>query len=399
MNSMFETHCRELFRLANDFRALTDSRIGDCGDGVLSVCADSATDADFDELCGQLRADGGVLLDRTSAGNRFFAAEQGEGYCCVSFFPARAQLRMTVNACGAFLPARLGDPIPLSDAPSLTQVCPDDTAGNFGMCYVFSLGAGHFLIYDGNGDCGEDHTRLYNCLMQQTPAGQKPVVDAWIVTHPHWDHVAGMAKFAGSYADAVDVRTLLCNLPAVNGRFSPRDLGNLAAARQEWLTKFRAAFPGAACYRLHTGQRFAVGEAEVEVLYTHEDLAPWRLLTANDASVVTRVTLAGRTFLFPADLSCAGACGWLRDVWGHALKSDFYQAAHHGWDTEALLFYSLVDAETVLWPLRKRDWEKIQKYPATQQMVGEMARGERTFLISREENITVGLDGPGKETR
>lgn len=398
MNPTIESLYRELSRLADECQKLKNESIYDCGDDVLSTCFADAAEADFDGLCGKLQKEGTVLLDRTAAGNRFFAAAQGEGYCHVSFFPARGQLRIAATAFGTYLPAKLGDVPQNADERSVTQVCPDDTAGNFGMCYVFSLGAGHFLIYDGNGDLGEDHTRLYDTLLRATPAGQKPVVDAWIVTHPHWDHVSGMAKFAGAYAGAVEVRNVLCNLPALNERFGLRDIGNLASTRVDWLPKFLTAFPEARQWKLHTGQCVSVGDATVEVLYTHEDLSPWSSLPANDSSTVTAVTLAGKRFLLPADVSCAGACGWLRDVWGEALRSDFYQVAHHGWDTEALLFYDLVDAKTVLWPLRLRDWERIQKFPATRRMVREMQDGTREFLIAREECITVGLGSPGKET-
>ena len=77
--------------------------------------------------------------------------------------------------------------------------------------------------------------------------------------------------------------------------------------------------------------------------------------------------------------------------YGDYLKSDWYQAAHHGWDTEALAFYPFVNAPDVLWPLRKRDWERIQSFPATQVMVQEMTAQKRRFHIAWEDDISVEL--------
>ncbi len=398
MNRIINDLLSDLFRIAENLGDLNKGLVADCGDGVLSAPIADATARDFEELCTELGKGGAILLDRTSAENRFFAVSAGKGYIHAAFYPARGQMRITYTEAGDYVPETLAEVPQNTDERSVTQVCPDDTAANFGMCYVFALGAGHFLVYDGNGDRGEDHTRLYDALIAHTPAGQKPVVDAWIATHPHWDHISNMAKFADTYADAVEVRNVLCNLPALNDRYFYREMGDLSNSRLYWIPKFMAAFPQAKRWKLHAGQCFTVGDAKVEVLYTHEECSPWNPLRANDCSTVTTVTLAGKRFLLPADLSGEEPCGWLRDVWGNALKSDFYQAAHHGWDTEAMLFYPLVQPDTVLWPLRLRDWDRIQKYPATQCMVKEMQEGKREFLIARTDSITVGLGCPGKET-
>ena len=95
---------------------------------------------------------------------------------------------------------------------SITQVCPTNAKGNWGMGYVVTLGEGHFVLIDGNGDNGEDHLRLLDCIKKGTPEGMKPVVDCWVITHPHWDHIAGAALIARTHAADLTVKEFLLNL-------------------------------------------------------------------------------------------------------------------------------------------------------------------------------------------
>ena len=57
---------------------------------------------------------------------------------------------------------------------------------------------------------------LWETLAADTPEGQKPVIDAWILTHPHYDHIAGVHKFAQRYSDAVEVRNFVMNLSLIH---------------------------------------------------------------------------------------------------------------------------------------------------------------------------------------
>lgn len=368
------------------------TEVFDCGDSTYGVALTDVGAEDFECLRDTLSAGNKSLLwDNTIADNRFCGYSDGNGYTCISYIPCRKEIRILYAYGGISVPERLGDRIHYDGEKSVTQVCPDDTAGNFGMCYVFALGEGHFIVYDGNGDLGDDHDKLYGFLSRGAAPSEKPVVDAWIVTHPHWDHVSGFAKFAKKYGDLVGVRNILVNFPSLSVPYQYKDLGNLAFSRDCWLKTVTAYYADAKVYKVHTGQRIAIGDATVEVLYTHENIYPCKKLAANDSSTVTMLTLCGKKFFMPADISCVQACELLRDMYGEYLKSDFYQAAHHGWDTEALSFYGYVDASVVLWPLRKRDWEKIQKYPATQVMTREWEENRRKFYISFDQSDTVVL--------
>lgn len=384
---------RRLLAAVRQLSRLRERPVYDCGDGVFATVL-SGGPTEYSQLRQELLAGGEPLWERSAAGNLFCCFSSGqngkEAYTVLGCFPSEHSLRV-LYCQGNPMPERLGDAPTESAGVTLTQVCPDDTAANFGMCYVFSLGQGHFLIYDGNGDAGNDHDRLWQCLCRDTPPGERPVVDAWILTHPHWDHVSGPVQFAKKYGGMTDVRCLLYNFPSLSVPIQYREIGSLATARGLWLNELHTHLPQAAVYKPHTGQRFTVGTASVEILYTHEDLYPHGPLAMNDCSMVTLVTVRGKKLFFPADLSCGKACRMLAGRYGDYLKSDWYQAAHHGWDTEALAFYPFVNAPDVLWPLRKRDWERIQSFPATQVMVQEMTAQKRRFHIAWEDDISVEL--------
>ncbi len=366
----------------------------DCGDDTyLRIFPDSGP-ADYTEATETIRTrfPGAVVREWEICGNRFLCAERESGYLYVICIPCRRELRLLYAAEGKPIPQQLGDRSAYAGERRVTQLSPDAAAQNFGMCYVLSLGEGHFLLYDGLGSAGQDEEKLWQVLLQDTPGGQKPVIDAWILTHPHYDHIAGVHKFALRYAGEVQVRNLIMNM-ADPRSFPIRLWREVADCYACWLPGIRRAFPDAAVWKAHTGQRFAVGPAEVEVLLTQEEVYPGELIV-NDTSLVTRVFLNGKRLFFPADISGESECRLLHDMYGEYLRSEFYQIAHHAWDTEALLFYADVDPQTLFWPLRLKDWEpsnRMWTFPATKVMKQEMEEKRREFLIAQGENITVTL--------
>jgi len=364
----------------------------DCGDGVVLQVKDGISPEEFEayaaeELAGNPRAKISEI-----AGNRFLSVPLSEGYRYASYFPSRKQARMVSAISGELMPERLGEKEHYEGAKTVTQIAPNDEAKNFGMCYVFSLGEGHFLIYDGLGDRGGDEQKIYETMLSATPEGQKPVIDAWIITHPHFDHTAGVYKFATRYSNDVTVRNFVMNM-AAGHRFPMTNWYEISANYAHWIGGTLAAFPEAKVWKAHTGQTFSVGDARVEVLYTQEEYHGVET-SINDTSLVTRVFISGKSLIFPADITGAEECQWIHDVYGSYLKSDYYQLAHHAWDTDILRFYYDIDPSHMLWPLRARDWDRetMWTFPATKVYVEEMNAGKRIFHIARGENITLNLD-------
>ena len=111
---------------------------------------------------------------------------------------------------------------------------------------------------------------------------------------------------------------------------------------------------------LHTGQKFLIGNAEFEILYTTEDLYPQPFDLFNDASFVFRVRANGNSVLFTGDIADR-ASNVLCDMYGSYLKSDIVQVSHHGWNGATLEFYQTVDPDVAMWPNSKSEYDACLK--------------------------------------
>ena len=71
---------------------------------------------------------------------------------------------------------------------------------NTGNSFVIQLKNGNFIISDG-GDIN-DFPYLLDYMESLVPAGKKPVIEAWIVTHCHNDHMGAFEGFAENPEEA-----------------------------------------------------------------------------------------------------------------------------------------------------------------------------------------------------
>ena len=142
-------------------------------------------------------------------------------------------------------------------------------------------------------------------------------IDYLVLTHPHEDHIGNARMIIESYT----VSALL--------------LSNAAEAdTDQHLVTEAAARRGTPWRRGVTGERFALGAAEVEILY-----AP-AVEDANDSSMILRVTYGETAFLFTGDAEKAGEGALLSTVPAEKLQCDLLKAGHHGSENstgEALL--------------------------------------------------------------
>ena len=101
---------------------------------------------------------------------------------------------------------------------------------------------------------------------------------------------------------------------------------------------------------MHTGQELVLGDMTVEVLYTPADLRQGDLNDYNDASLVMRLSVNGKTLLMTGD---AATATWklLASKYGSFLKSDYLQVPHHGAaGGGTVAAYDLIDPDVLYWP-------------------------------------------------
>ena len=280
--------------------------------------------------------------------------------------------------------------------PMVTMLQLKYNTGNFGLSALITLEDGSFIVFDGGGT-GEtseanDENYMYSVMVDihkkvfgEEPTANNPIhIRGWIITHEHWDHQMVFYNFCKEYGNQSNVRIdrLFYN-PASNEEtyncYNPDstiEVNLLNGTIGNWIRgdDFEAI-------KIHTGQVFYLANAELRVMYTHEDIQPQELGYFNNSSSIFKITLhttdrmigqvAGsenivntETSIWLGDLERIGSkC--MRAMYGETLKADIVQVAHHGYNGCEIALYDLIDPEIVLWPTDSNTWIGQTKNPNT----------------------------------
>ncbi len=222
---------------------------------------------------------------------------------------------------------------------TLAYVFPTDSYNKNCMGYVIQLADGSFLIIDSGYNTTDDKTPedastesdyFYNYLVSHKPSThEKPVIAAWIVTHKHGDHVNAMKAFLSNptYADGVVLEQVILNLMESEGINLKEDPEPVWFA-DKYITPY---FPDTKIITAHTGYKFYIRNAEVNILYSIDDFAPNKVSTfSNNESLVFDVIIDGTQRLMITGDMFIPASRALVNMYGEDLRSDVIQIAHHG---------------------------------------------------------------------
>lgn len=214
----------------------------------------------------------------------------------------------------------------------------EQPGGNNGLCIVLTLGDGRFIIYD-SGFMQSDGDRLFQYLKENNTREDGITIAAWILTHGHEDHYGAFVHFMQDYFNCVNVQYFMLN-PVLNCKERIDDLIKVVEIIKANDSQAKILIP-------HSGMKFQLSNLELEILFNHEDVLPQRVLTINDASVVTRLRGNGKSILMMGD------CQWCIPLVQRAMqgyvKSDILQVPHHGDSGGTSEFYDLADPETVIY--------------------------------------------------
>ncbi len=229
----------------------------------------------------------------------------------------------------------------------ITQMTHDYDAGSFGNCYVITLEDGSFIIMDGGADTSKkDSLRLFSLLKKLNERQDgKIVIAAWFISHSHGDHVGGLVNLCATYGTGVVIEQFIANTPDKIVYYNSRNPGNAEstfAAVEKSLGSFKLVKP-------HTGMKFWVRNAQIEILYTQEDIYPDFLREFNNSSMVFKMMIGGQTVMWLGDVEYEGS-DIITEMYGAALKSDIVQVSHHGWDGGSLELYNRINPATAFWP-------------------------------------------------
>lgn len=299
------------------FPAFYETEYSDCAEGrgkrVLTLAADAAR---FLSYCALLEQQG---YEKKEERERFAAYQKGEEGVFLNFYPATGELTvLTEENCRYF------DFCDTAEEPTLTPQISQVHLEDFGMSYAVRLSDGRFIILDGGRDFAPDADELYRVLKEGSPH-ERPVIAAWIMTHPHSDHIYCLFPFMERHGGNVVIEKFLYNFP---DETVYRELGEQLAKTErmeEFYTLIRSI--GAPVYTPHTGQTYRIGDAKCEILASMDDTVH-RSHKINPTSLVIRMKLGGQVILWATDAAFSYAR--LAERYGDYLKSDILQVPHHG---------------------------------------------------------------------
>ena len=223
-----------------------------------------------------------------------------------------------------------------------------------GMSYLLTLEDGRFVVIDGGGSVAKDATLLYETMEELNQRDDGIVIAGWFLSHEHDDHYGVFDKFMSKYGKKVTLEMFYCSIPSYSFSYNSQNPEYFMTTDFPQISEKYGTIPIAI---VHTGQRFLIGNATFEILYTTEDIYPGKFTFFNDASVIIRVSTEAGSALFLAD-----AADTTSDIlcrrYGAYLKSDLVQMGHHGWNGATYEVYELAQPEMILWPNSQKEYEK-----------------------------------------
>ena len=181
-------------------------------------------------------------------------------------------------------------------------------------------------------------------------------VSAWLITHPHSDHIGALTEILNTQPIPVEIDNIYYSF--LEREFYQR---GEHMGRMDNLDNLLAAFNNVAPEKLHPsidkGQQIQVDEVTINVMNK-----PFRSLhnTFNNSSVAYRLDLNGKRILFLGDMGWDAGQNLLKKNKPEDLKADIVQMAHHGQDGVEMDVYRVIKPEICLWPTPDWLWDNVK---------------------------------------
>lgn len=210
------------------------------------------------------------------------------------------------------------------------------------MSLVLTTKEGNAVIIDGG--------RPEDMPLTRELVGGRPV-KAWILTHPHLDHITGFISVIENGDSSLMPEKVYYNFPSLDfvERTEPSEAWTLRDFQKiEPKIKDRAVI-------VKDGDKFSVDELDFTVLQAYEDgnpIVPARATdensTCNENSLVFMIRSPDKKVLILGD---TGPLGGDRLYARHMddLKCDIVQMAHHGHSGVGVEVYLMASPEACLW--------------------------------------------------
>lgn len=211
----------------------------------------------------------------------------------------------------------------------ITQYGPRDINLSFYTLYNPKKG---LIVVDGGWTEDAQYVRDIIAL-----AGNK--VDAWILTHPHQDHVGA---FNVIYADPRDIE--IGKVYTVD-MASPKECIQVASWDSVEAYENFLELEVKDLQYLYTGDELEICGLQFQILNTYgEHVKQYSRDYLNDGSMMFKVKAKEQSMLFCADVGVS-VSDYLLQRWGDTLQANYLQMGHHGYGGLQDDFYQKVDPQ------------------------------------------------------
>ena len=218
----------------------------------------------------------------------------------------------------------------------------------FMMSFVFLTDAGNAIVIDGGNPGDMPHLR-------EIVDGRK--ISAWILTHPHHDHISGFVSEIEKGEITGDIEKIYYNFPseAFVIEHEPQIVPCSIVDFNRNLPKIQDK-----CVIVQPGMNIQVDEVNIDFLFCGEERydKPNKNISVNESSIAFRVTQEGkRSVMFLGDMGPSAGRDLLR-MYGEKLKSDVVQMSHHGHGGVTEEVYHAIAPEACMWCAPDWLWEE-----------------------------------------
>lgn len=204
-----------------------------------------------------------------------------------------------------------------------------------GNSYVIQLKNGHFIINDG-GTHVADLSYLLDYLESLTPKGEKPVVEAWFISHAHLDHYGAFIEFIHNmeYTSRLSVEGVYYTIPSLdilNTYDSANGYNNAEIVKLTTKTLRTSKGEKTPMYRPQSGQRYYFSDITIDILHTPEQIeATLYNNDLNDSSIWCMYTIDNEKFLLCGDADKGSVDIVMKTFDSEYFELKAYSVFHHG---------------------------------------------------------------------
>lgn len=226
-------------------------------------------------------------------------------------------------------------------APTRTFAHRDTRLYGQNQAQIIQTEDGRILVIDG-GHYGESEALL--AYLRTLTGMAVPHIDAWLLTHPHEDHIEAFFDVIEKYPDAVTIDKIYYNFPSAQfcGNYGDKGASKTAATFYSLLPRF--VEKAVIC---SVGDVYDVGAAHIEILYSPDPYITQNV--CNNTSVVYKITLGGKVLLILGDCGVEAGERILARFGAEGVKCDVCQMAHHGQNGVSRAFYEAARPELCIW--------------------------------------------------